>query len=306
MSNNLLSPEELVYFSFPSLNASGKLENFPLHRVSPDLDDFLYLLPVDSCVVICTSEQSIQNFLAALEKQTRRAGNRLVLDGGEEDWKCWDQARNHVLSETLFTAEGKINPSAMDLFRDEAGGNASTICHVHALHSSQLFTGGSAPVLAGENKPGMVFFTLVRSPLRPEALGALLTSPAVIIDSDVYLRPGLSSGASRPPEATPPPDSVLDGFVEYHRLSQKNVFMEEVLSHLETPVLAGYADGRIFGGNEAFLNLCGYSRYDLVTRNWTIDLASLDFQALQEKVFASLLATGRMQEFYTELQSPLP
>jgi PAS domain S-box-containing protein len=303
MSNNLLSPEELVYFSFPSLNASGKLENFPLHRVSPDLDDFLNLLSVDSCVVICTSEQSIQNFLAALEKQTRRAGNRLVLDGGEEDWKCWDQARNHVLSETLFTAEGKINPSAMDFFRNEAGGNASTICHVHALHSSKLFTGGSAPVLAGENKPGMVFFTLVRSPLRPEALGALLTSPAVIIDSDVYLRPGLSSGASRPPEATPPSDSVLDGFVEYHRLSQKNVFMEEVLSHLETPVLAGYVDGRIFGGNEAFLNLCGYSRYDLVTRNWTIDLASLDFQALQEKVFASLLATGRMQEFHTELQT---
>jgi len=303
MSNNFLSPEELVFFSFPALNASGKLENFPLRRVSPDLDDFLNLLPVDSCVVICTSEQSIQNFLAALEEQTRRAGNRLVLDGGAEDWKCWAQARNHVRGESIFTAEGKINPAELDRLGDEAGGNASKVCHVHALQSSQLFTGGPAPVRAGEHKLNMVFFTLVRSPLHPEALGALLTAPAVIIDLDVYLRPGSSSEANRHPEATPPAESVLDGFVEYHRLAQKNVFMEEILSQLETPVLAGYADGRILGGNEAFLNLCGYSRYDLVTRNWTIDLASLDFQALQEKVFASLLATGRTQELHTELQT---
>lgn len=303
MSNNFLSPEELVFFSFPSLNASGKLENFPLRRVSPDLDDFLNLLPVDSCVVICTSEQSIQNFLAALEKQTRLAGNRLVLDGGAEDWKCWDLARNYVREETIFNAEGEINPSALDRFGDEAGGDASKVCHVHAQHSSQLFTGAQAPVWAGEHKLNMVFLTLVRTPLQPEALGALLAAPAVIIDSDVYLRPGSSSEVNRPAETTPPADSVLDGFVEYHRLAQKNVFMEEILSQLETPVLAGYADGRILGGNEAFLNLCGYSRYDLVTRNWTIDLASLDFQALQEKVFTSLLATGRTQELHTELQT---
>ena len=303
MSNNFLSPEELVFFSFPSSNASGKLENFPLRRVSPDLEDFLHLLPVDSCVVICTSEQSVQNFLAALEEQTRLAGNRLVLDGSEEDWKCWAQARNHVRGETIFNAGGKINPSALDLFLDEPGGDAARVCHVHAPHSFQRFTGGPAPVLAGEHKLNMVFFTLVRAPLQPEALGALLTAPAVIIDSDVYLRPDSSSEANRYPEVTPPADSVLDGFVEYHRLAQKNVFMEEILNHLEIPVLAGYADGRIMGGNEAFLNLCGYSRYDLVTRNWTIDLANLDFQALQEKAFASLLATGRTQELHTELQT---
>lgn len=303
MSNNFLSPEELVFFSFPALNASGKLENFPLRRVSPDLGDFLNLLPVDSCVVICTSEQSIQNFLAALEEQTRRAGNRLVLDGGAEDWKCWAQARNHVREETIFNAEGKIDPSALDRFGDEVGGDASRVCHVHALHSSQLFTGCPDPVRAREHKLNIVYFALVRAPLQPEALGALLIAPAVIIDSDVYLRPGSSSEPNRLPEAMPPIDSVLDGFVEYHRLVQKNVFMEEILSQLETPVLAGYADGRILGGNEAFLNLCGYSRYDLATRNWTIDLASLDFQALQEKVFASLLATGRTQELHTELQT---
>ena len=167
MNNNLLSPEELVFFSFPSLNASEKLENFPLRRVSPDLDEFLHLLPVDSCIVICTSLQSVQNFLAALEEQTRRAGTRLVLDGGEADWKCWDQARNYVHGDTIFTAEGNINPLAIDLIRDEAGGEASTVCHVHALRSSQLFTGGPAPVGAGDHKPGMVFFTLVLVPLRP-------------------------------------------------------------------------------------------------------------------------------------------
>jgi PAS domain S-box-containing protein len=303
MNNNLLSPEELVFFSFPSLNASGKLENFPLRRVSPDLDDFLHLLPVDSCVVVCTSEQSIRNFLAALEQQTLQAGNRLVLDGGEEDWKCWPQARNYARAEALFNAEGKIDLSALDRFRDGAGDDASTVCHVHALHSPKLFTGGLASVRPGAQKLDMVFFTLVLTPLQPEALGALLTSPAVIIDSNVYLRPDVSSEVNRSSDATLPADSVLDGFVEYHRLVQKNVFMEEILGHLETPVLAGYADGRILGGNEAFLNLCGYSRYDLVTRNWTIDLASLDFQALQEKVFASLLATGRTQELHTELQT---
>ncbi len=303
MSNNLLSPEELVYFSFPSLSASGKVENFPLRRVSPDLEDFLYRLPVASCVVICTSEQSLRNFLAALEKQTRRAGNRIVLDGGEEDWKCWDEARNHALSETLFNVDGKIKPAASGRLQGGAGGDASTVCLVRALHSSQLSAGDPALARSGEHAPDTVFFTLVPTPLQPEALGALLTSPAVIIDAAVYQRPGASADASGHSVATPPPDSVLDGFVEYHRLTQKNVFMEEVLSHLETPVLAGYADGRILGGNEAFLDLCGYSRYDLVTRNWTIDLASLDFQALQEKVFASLLATGRMQEFHTELQT---
>ena len=229
-----------------------------------------------------------------------------MLDGGEEDWKCWAQARNYVRGDALFTAEGKINHSAVDLLVDEAGGDASKICHVHVLQSSQLFRvghGGQKPLRAGEHKLNMVFFTLVRTPMQPEALGALLSSSAVIIDSDVYLRPGSTSEANRQPEATPPADSVLDGFVEYHRLAQKNVFMEEILSQLDTPVLAGYADGRILGGNEAFLNLCGYSRYDLVTRNWTIDLASLDFQALQEKVFASLLATGRTQELHTELQT---
>lgn len=303
MNNNLLSPEELVFFSFPSLNASGKLENFPLRRVSPDLDDFLHLMPVDSCVVVCTSEQSIRDFLAALEKQTRQAGHRLVLDGGEEDWKGWAQARNYARAEALFNAEGKINLSALDRFRDEAGKDASRVCHVHALHSPKLFTGGLVSVRPGARKLNVVFFTLVLTPLQPEALGALLTSPAVIIDSNVYLRPDVSSEVNRPSDATLPADSVLDGFVEYHRLIQKNVFMEEILGHLETPVLAGYVDGRILGGNEAFLNLCGYSRYDLVTRNWTIDLASLDFQALQEKVFASLLATGRTQELHTELQT---
>ena len=267
------------------------------------MNDFLHLLPVDSCVVICTSEQSVQNFLAALEKQTRGAGNRLVLDGAEECWKCWPQAQNYMRSETIFNAVGEINPAALNRVGDEAGGDASKLCHVHAPHSFQMLIGGQTPVWAREHKLNMVFFTLLRTPLQPQALGVLLTSPAVIIDSDVYLRPGSSFDANRPPEATPPVDSVLDGFVEYHRLAQKNVFMEEILSHLETPVLAGYADGRILGGNEAFLNLCGYSRYDLVTRNWTIDLASLDFQALQEKVFASLLATGRTQELHTELQT---
>lgn len=306
MNNNLLSPEELVFFSFPFLNASGKLENFPLRRVSFDLDDFLHLLPVDSCVVICTSDQSVQDFLATLEKQTRRAGNRLVLDGGEEDWKCWAQAKNYVRAETIFTAEGKINPAALDRFRDEAVGDASKVCHVHALHSSQLLKvghGSQMSVQAAEHSLKMVFFTLFRAPLQPEALGALLTSAGVIIDSNLYLPPDSSSEANRHSEATPPADSVLDWFVEYHRLAQKNVFMEEILSDLETPVLAGYADGRILGGNEAFLNLCGYSRYDLVTRNWTVDLASLDFQDLQEKVFTSLLATGRTQELHTELQT---
>lgn len=98
----------------------------------------------------------------------------------------------------------------------------------------------------------MVSFTLVRPPLHPETLGALITSPAVIIDADVYLRPDLSSASDIYAEATPPADSILDGFVEYHRLAQKNVFMEEILSHLETPVLAGYADGRILGETRLF------------------------------------------------------
>lgn len=305
MNNNLLSPEELVYFSFPSLNASGKSEHFPLLRVSPDLDDFLQLLPVESCVVICTSEQCVQDFLGALEKQTLRAGNLLVLDGGEEDWKCWAPARNYVCAETIFTAEGKIKPSAVDRFRDKAGVDASKVCYVHALHSSPFRAGhgGQASVRAGGHELNLVFFTLVLTPLQPEALGPLLTSPAVIVDANVYLRPSSSSAAVMHSEARPPAESILDGFVEYHRLTQKNVFMEEILSHLETPVLAGYADGRILGGNEAFLNLSGYSRHDLVTRNWTIDLASLDFQALQEKVFVSLLATGRTQDLHTELQT---
>ncbi|MBE1427328.1 PAS domain S-box-containing protein [Desulfomicrobium macestii] len=188
---------------------------------------------------------------------------------------------------------------------NEAGG-AFTVCVVRAEPPSQPVTddlAGQTPLRSGGHRSAMVSFTLVRPPLQPEVLGALMTSPAVIIDSDVYLRPDLSSETDRHAGAPTLADSVLDGFVEYHRLAQKNVFMEEILSHLETPVLAGYADGRILGGNEAFLNLCGYSRYDLTTRNWTVDLASLDFQALQENVLASLLETGRPQELDTELQT---
>gem|GEM_PF-2612153 len=305
MSSNLLSPEELVFFSFPSLNALGKAEYFRLRRVSPDLDEFLFLLPVDSCIVICTSWQSVRNFLDALEAQARRAGHRLVLDGGEEDWKCWSQARSHVRAEADSGEEERIDPSAADLFRGEAG-SACKVCIVHAEHSSQPFTGDHqrpVPVRSGEHRPPVVTFTLVRPPVYPGILSALMLSPAVIIDSAVYLRPDLAYGAVSYAEATLPADSVLDGFVEYHRLAQKNVFMEEILSHLETPVLAGYADGRILGGNEAFLSLGGYSRYDLATRNWAVDLASLDFQALQEKVLASLLETGRTQELHTELQT---
>ena len=276
-----------------------------MRRVSPALDEFLHLLPVDSCIVICTSWQSVRNFLDALETQARRAGHRLVLDGGEEDWKCWSQARSHMRADADSGEVEGGDPSAADLFRGEAG-SACKVCIVHAEHFSQPFTGGlerPVPVRSGGHRPPVVSFTLVRPPLHPETLGALITSPAVIIDADVYLRPDLSSASDIYAEASPPADSILDGFVEYHRLAQKNVFMEEILSHLETPVLAGYADGRILGGNEAFLSLTGYSRYDLTTRNWTVDLASLDFQALQENVLTSLLETGRTQELHTELQT---
>lgn len=277
-----------------------------MRRVSPDLEEFLLLLPVDSCIVICTSEQSVRDFLDALNTHTLRAGNRLVLDGVEEDWPCSTPAPGPRRGDDQFDTEGHETSPASELVRDEAGSDAFRVCRVQAQSAPEPSAEDSQSLVSpqsGERKPPVVTFTFMRPPLRPEALGALLTSPAVIIDSDVYLRPDLSAGAGGYAGVPPPADSVLDGFVEYHRLAQKNVFLEEILSHLETPVLAGYADGRIMGGNEAFLNLCGYSRYDLVTRNWTIDLAGLDFQALQENVLASLLETGRSQEFHTELQT---
>jgi PAS domain S-box-containing protein len=306
VSNNLLSPEELVFFSFPSLNASGKTEYFRLRRVSPDLDNFLFLLPVDSCIVICTSEQSVLSFLDALKTQAGRAGHRLVSDGVEEDRPSRTSARGLLRGDAQSDAQEDVDSPASDLFRDDAGSGAFKVYRVQAQRApepSSEDAQGLIPARYGVHKPSVVSFTLVRPPLQPEALGALMTSPAVIIDSDVYLRPDLSFASDRSAEATSSADSVLDGFVEYHRLAQKNVFMEEILRHLETPVLAGYTDGRVLGGNEAFLNLSGYSRYELATRNWTLDLASLDFQALQENVLASLLETGRTQELRTELQT---
>ncbi|WP_143077879.1 sensor domain-containing phosphodiesterase [Desulfomicrobium norvegicum] len=277
-----------------------------MRRVSPDLDNFLFLLPVDSCIVICTSEQSVRNFLDALKTQAGLAGHRLALDGGEDDQPCRTPAPGPLRGDARFDAPGNVDSPATNLVSDEAGSGAFKICRVQAQRApepSAEDSQGSVPGRSGEQKPSVVSFTLVRPPLQPEALGALMISPAVIIDSEVYLRPDLSSASDRPAEATPSVDSVLDGFVEYHRLAQKNVFMEEILGHLETPVLAGYADGRVLGGNEAFLNLSGYSRFELATRNWTLDLASLDFQALQENVLASLLETGRTQELDTELQT---
>ena len=277
-----------------------------MRRVSPDLDNFLFHLPVDSCIVICTSEQSARNFFDVLKTQAGRAGHRLTLDGGEGDRPCPTPAPDPLRGDAHFDAQGNMGSPATALVRDEAGSGAFRVCRVQIRRAPEPSAEGSQgpdPAWAGEHKAAMVSFTLVRPPLQPEALGALMTSPAVIIDSDVYLRPDLSSETDRHAGAPTLADSVLDGFVEYHRLAQKNVFMEEILGHLEIPVLAGYADGLILGGNEAFLNLSGYSRFELATRNWTLDLASLDFQALQENVLASLLETGRTQELDTELQT---
>lgn len=306
MNNTFLSSEEFDFFSLPSLNSAERTENFPVRHVSPDLNEFLLLLPIRFCVVICSSVQSVRNFLTALEKQTIIAGDSLVLDRAGKFDEYWDPARLYIGKDSLFTVDGDIVPAVLDRVLAEQRDSASNVRYVYIPSSSQLLVDNlerQAEIQTPDQNAPIVFFMLIRASLHPAQLATLLTLQSVIIiDSAIYVNRRSVPEANRQ-DATLRSAFLLDGFVDHHRLQQKNSFVEEVLSNLETPVLAGYADGRIMGGNEAFLQLSGYSMFEIMTHNWIADLAGAEFQTLQEEVFSALLATGRKQELYTELQT---
>lgn len=275
-----------------------------MQRISGDLLVFLHDLPVRRCLVICSSTQSIQDFLDALEIQTHQAGDVFVLEGGG-CLESWAPTPRYERDEGLFDADGNMKPAALERLLSVERPAESIIRYVSTFSAGQppgdILERQAMAQHRARNEP-LAFFTLVCMPVKPALLAALLTSyPAVVIDSAVYTALDFTQQEGSALRRVARSGTLLAGFVELHRLVRKNHFMEGLLNSLDAPVLAGYIDGTIMGANESFLRLVGFSRREISVQNWTLDLAGPGFRALQEEVFTALVLTGRKQELYTEL-----
>lgn len=303
--NGVLSREELDFFSLPGSADAPLRESFPLKRIGADLDGFLRELPVRSCVVICTSFQYVRDFFEALEGSTCAAGGSLVVEEGGVCADCWPRASRYARLDRLFDGDGNVAQDVAESLLKEERAPGSLVRYVYTPHFGQLnadFLENQALAEYRMRNSPLAFFMLVCMPLPSSMLSILLTSyPAVVIDSHVYADGEFAPGEDSTPAHMLLPGTLLSGFAEHHRLAQKNALLEDMLNHVETPVLAGYRDGTIMGANEAFLRLGGFEAGEVALRNWNLDLACPGFQVLQEEVFSALVATGRTQELYTEL-----
>lgn len=304
MKNAFLSTEEAEFFSAPLLPGPSSTENLYLNRISPDLDSFLATAPTRRCAVICTSPVHANTFLRALNAQGNTAGELLVFDRRPSQFAGTipDKA---VLAPPLFTSTGCVNPATRDKLITRKRETSGMIRHVLFPSEPQLAPDNlenMARAQAQQHAIPVVFFVLFSSPLRPAQLATVLSLyPAVVIDGELFWNQEVIPDTCALLSSAPRSDHILEAYREYHRLVQKNRFLEELLGNLEVPVVAGYADGNILGGNAPFLQLCGYSRHEILVQNWITDLVPLEFSATQESVFESLFATGRAQEMHTEL-----
>jgi diguanylate cyclase (GGDEF)-like protein/PAS domain S-box-containing protein len=66
------------------------------------------------------------------------------------------------------------------------------------------------------------------------------------------------------------------------------------------PFMIGYKDGRIIDFNRSFQNLLGYSRDELLTMHWTLDLTPKEWQQVEEKAIQEHLKSGQAQYFEKE------
>lgn len=68
--------------------------------------------------------------------------------------------------------------------------------------------------------------------------------------------------------------------------------LKHFMSDLPQPFLIAYQDGTIIDFNQAFQNLLGYSRDELMPKHWLDELSPLEWRSVEEKSIAYHLASG--------------
>ncbi|NLW82731.1 MAG: EAL domain-containing protein [Desulfovibrionales bacterium] len=304
MDHARLSQEEYEFLSSPLENNARWRETLPLRRVHPDLGAFLRDMPVGQCALICTTPEHARATLellrrGSLDAQIPLLGYVEAMPDPDFAPACAMLPRTGI---SLFAADAMV-PEQLALLAPAQG---RPVRYVHSVDSRTLPAESlyrRAVSLSRLEHGAVTVLTLLCGPVPPATLAcAFLSYPAVVVDSVLYLmdqpRPEAWTSQAAVPEAW----DVVAVFRDQHRLQQKSRLLEGILDCVDLPLVAGYADGELMGGNQAFLRLSGYQRADLHA-HFLRDLVSREYEAAQETVFEALLATGRGQDLRTELLS---
>src|ERR1039458_6056503 len=88
-------------------------------------------------------------------------------------------------------------------------------------------------------------------------------------------------------------DGLLEGGARLHSLAA-------LLEHSPQPFAFAYPDGRIGSVNDAFCELVGYSRDELRTVSWSVDLTPPEWRSQERELLAQLIRTHKPFRFEKE------
>lgn len=296
MTNKILTKEESDFFSPQLLAEAVRDELFRVRYCDTMNDIFSQRSAPFVCAMFAPTHDDMRGLLENLASVAREKDILLVCDVGDSDLLAGIAT---TLAEPVFSPDGSLEPKALKHMLDLPEGAEQKAAHFTVLQENQsdhLETMIQAQLRVRE--ANAFFFILFPSPPDPGLLDfALGNCPLILTPKGLYI----SSETRRIPGSTA--HRMLNCFAEYHRLEQKDGLLEAIIEAMPQPVVAGYADGTLIGGNKAFRDLSGYSSHELPALNWLHDVTWPDFQVTQEAMFEAMLTTGRDQEFQTELQT---